>query len=178
MAAARPTGQSHPKPPWPCLDASGLRARPAPRRVPGRREVLERHSVLCTGLLCTVRGRMGVRRGMCVSPQLGVQACLQAQGAKCEAGTLLLGTEGPLVPKRDFHSQPESGGERGGAPSLPSAGSGVCRRLPLFPPSPKQHLCIFGRKSSLEPDQLVNVPAPLSYRGLNFQQSFHERRKP
>lgn len=76
--------------------------------------------------------------GVCVPAWLGVQAWLRVQGAKCEAGALLLGTEGPLVPGWDFHSQPETGGERGGAPFLSSAGSGVRRRLPLLPSSPKQ----------------------------------------
>jgi len=95
-------------------------------------------------------------------------------GCRCEGLSvkLGLGTEGALVPGWDFH--PETGGEGGEAPFLPSTGSGVRRRLPLLPPKSRAALCIFGRKSSLERDQPVSVPAPLTYQGLNFQRSFHE----
>lgn len=76
-----------------------------------------------------------VSGGACVPAWLGVQARLRAQGTKGEAGALPPGTE---VPAWDFYSQPETGGERGGIPFLPCAGSGVRRRLPLLPPRPKQ----------------------------------------
>lgn len=49
-------------------------------------------------------------------------------------------------------------------------------RTPLLPPSSKQ-CCVVGKKTSLELDQLVNVPVLLSYQGLNSQQSFHACRK-
>lgn len=80
---------------------------------------------------CRVKRASGVA---CAPAWLGVQAWLRVQGAKCEAGA---GNRRSFSPEWDSYPQAETGGERGGAPFLPSAGSGVRRRLPLLPPSPK-----------------------------------------
>lgn len=74
---------------------------------------------------------------------------------------LELGTEGPLVPEWDFYPQPETGERRGSFPTL--CWHWGLQEAAVTPSQSKAALCIFGRKSSLEPDQLVHVPAPLSY---------------
>lgn len=114
---------------------------------------------------CRVRWVSG---GACVPAWLGVQACLRAQGAKCEAGALPLGTEGPLVPGWIFYSQPETGGGRGGTPFLPSAGAGVPRRLPLLPPSPKQLSAYLEENQAWNRISLSMFQRLLATEGLTF----------
>lgn len=126
--------------------------------------------MICTGLLCTMWGKMGTWRDACPCLGRGASVGLRVRRAKCEAGALPLGTEGLLVPGWDFYSQPEAGGERGGAPFLPSAGSGVRRRLPLFPPSLKQLSAYLEENQAWNQISLSMFQRLLATEGLTFSE--------